>query len=97
MFRAVPGPGDIMSSTRSRLAACLGRAHGVSADYPVLLAPGQYNEGLMRGLDYFLSEAGKRGLKVTTGLCSLVSLQRCEVGCPLVSLAITTHPEHACR
>lgn len=39
-------------------------AHGVSTDYPVLLGPGSYNEGMLRGLDYALDEARKRGLKV---------------------------------
>eukprot|EP00887_Chlorella_sp_A99_P006508 scaffold3.g6508.t1 len=32
-------------------------------DYPSMLAPGQLNEGLMRGLDYALDEARKRGIK----------------------------------
>lgn len=36
----------------------------MSPEYPVLLRPGEYNEGVLRGLDYLLSEAGRRGLKV---------------------------------
>lgn len=48
------------------------RAHGVSPSYPSLLGPGQYNEGLLRGLDYFLAEAGKRGIKVGSAPALLV-------------------------
>lgn len=39
-------------------------AHGVSPPYPVLLGPGNYNKGMLRGLDFALDEARKRGLKV---------------------------------
>ena len=40
-------------------------AHGVSDSYPVMLqGPGDLSEGMLRGLDYFLAEAGARGLKV---------------------------------
>ena len=28
------------------------------------MKPGEYNEGMLRGLDYLLDEARKRGLKV---------------------------------
>lgn len=42
-------------------------AHGVSAEYASMLAPGEYSEGMLRGLDYFLAEAGKRGIKVGPG------------------------------
>ncbi len=42
------------------------RAHGVSPSYPVQLdnSGSSLNDGMLKGLDYFLSEAGKRGLKV---------------------------------
>ena len=40
-------------------------AHGVSSAYPVLLGPGRYNEGMLRGLDFALDEARKRGLKAS--------------------------------
>lgn len=42
------------------------RAHGVSPSYPVQLdtSGSSLSEGMLRGLDYFLAEAGKRGLKV---------------------------------
>lgn len=41
------------------------RAHGVSPSYPVMLdAQGSYSEGMLRGLDYLLAEAGAQGLKV---------------------------------
>jgi hypothetical protein len=43
-------------------SAC--RAHGVSPTYPSLLAPGELSQGMLRGLDYWLAEAGKRGIKV---------------------------------
>lgn len=48
------------------LSASHCRAHGVSPSYPVQLSSSgkEYNEGMLRGLDYFLSEAGKRGIKV---------------------------------
>lgn len=36
----------------------------MSNDYPSLLKPRELNEGMLRGLDYFLAEAGKRGIKV---------------------------------
>ena len=42
-------------------------AHGVSSAYPVLLGPGRYNEGMLRGLDFALDEARKRGLKASEG------------------------------
>ncbi|PRW59651.1 nitrilase 2 isoform A [Chlorella sorokiniana] len=46
-------------------------AHGVSPSYPVLLdARGSYSEGMLRGLDYLLAEAGARGLKVILSFTS---------------------------
>lgn len=49
----------------SSLCCLACRAHGVSPSYPVLLdASGSYSEGMLRGLDYLLAEAGSRGLKV---------------------------------
>jgi len=45
-------------------------AHGVSAEYPVLLGPGSYNEGMLKGLDFALDEARKRGLKVRFMHCA---------------------------
>lgn len=35
-------------------------------DFPSLIAPGQYNEGMLRGLDFVLEQARKRGLKAST-------------------------------
>lgn len=60
----------------SHSLCCLAcRAHGVSPSYPVLLdAAGSYSEGMLRGLDYLLAEAGSRGLKVC---CSSSEADRC--------------------
>ena len=49
----------------------------MSPQYPVMLALGQYNEGMLRGLDYFVAQAGQRGIKVQRGQrqrCSARSL-----------------------
>ena len=41
-----------------------------------MLAPGQYSEGMLRGLDYFVAQAGQRGIKV-----GWVAAMQCLPGC----------------
>jgi hypothetical protein len=57
-----PGSSPLAFSPLSCPPSCC-RAHGVSNTYPSLLGPGDLNEGMLRGLDYFLAEAGRRGIK----------------------------------
>ncbi|KAL4437982.1 hypothetical protein ABPG77_004203 [Micractinium sp. CCAP 211/92] len=54
------------TAAQSGLTVVRAWAHGVSPSYPVQLdnSGSSLNEGMLKGLDYFLSEAGKRGLKV---------------------------------
>lgn len=53
------------------------RAHGVSPSYPVMLdGQGSYSEGMLRGLDYLLAEAGTRGRKVRQCWCCAVFIKR---------------------
>lgn len=47
-------------------------AHGVTGQYATMPKPGEYDEGLLRGLDYALAEAGKRGIKVPDVFCYFV-------------------------
>lgn len=45
-------------------------AHGVTEEYQSMDASGNINEGVMAGLDYFMAEAYKRGLKVILSFTS---------------------------
>ena len=45
-------------------------AHGVTPDYSIINEDGTYNEGLLRGLDYAIAEARKRGLKLILSFTS---------------------------
>lgn len=66
IFNRVLSSLSMLLPTALALGASRRRAHGVSPSYPVHLSSSgkEYNEGMLRGLDYFLSEAGKRGIKV---------------------------------
>ncbi len=39
-------------------------AHGVQPETPMQRVPGDYNKELLRGLDYAMDEARKRGIRV---------------------------------
>ncbi|KAL4425642.1 hypothetical protein ABPG75_009658 [Micractinium tetrahymenae] len=60
------------TAAQSGLTVVRAWAHGVSPSYPVQLdsSGSALNEGMLRGLDYFLSEAGRRGLKVILSFTS---------------------------
>lgn len=45
-------------------------AYGVTPGYQLQVAPQQYNETALRDLDYVVSEAGKRNLKLIVALSS---------------------------
>lgn len=58
------------SAVQAGVTVIRGWAHGTSPQYPSLLKPGEYNEGMLRGLDFLLDEARKRGLKLILSFTS---------------------------
>lgn len=45
-------------------------AHTVTPQYAIMRGPGEFDEGALKGLDYVVDEARKRGLKVNLALAS---------------------------
>ena len=80
------------------------RAHGVSPSYPSMLdGKGSHSEGMLRGLDYLLAEAGARGLKVGGQLSGAgaalgaVYLQGSGLGTPAAKVHLGLQLSHPSR
>jgi mannan endo-1,4-beta-mannosidase len=58
------------TAVRSGFTVVRAWAHGVTPEYATMDKDGEYNEGLLRGLDFAIAEARKRGLKLILSFTS---------------------------